>query len=175
MTTQLIDKPKENPQEIPVEKPTLEFVRKVNRQSRVFTGFALAVCTVIYFAIDAWVGHDAVVAQARFNTVFQTMLVACWCFYMLPYFRTTLQTVLWGVSINDKLAKTFESIEGKVDEKFNELKVDLRKELGTLRSEVARVGDSFERPIVSPPTGPIRAPELEKVKDGAERKGNGSP
>lgn len=94
-----------------IAKPNDEFVKNINRQSRIFTAVALLFCSAVYFSLSAYYGGDPVSTQSRFNTVFQTLLIGAWTWFMFPYIRVTLQMMLYGLQLNERTASFFSKPE----------------------------------------------------------------
>jgi hypothetical protein len=95
------------PKTIEIEKPNDTFVQNVNKQSRIFTAVALTFCVSVYLGLSAYYGGDPVATQSRFNTVFQSLLVGAWTWFMFPYIRVTLQMMLYGLQLNERTASFF--------------------------------------------------------------------
>jgi hypothetical protein len=96
---------------IDIEKPNDVFVRNINKQSRIFTVVALTFCMAVYFGLSAYYGGDPVATQSRFNTVFQSLLIGAWTWFMFPYIRVTLQMMLYGLQLNERTASFFSKPE----------------------------------------------------------------
>lgn len=96
---------------IDIEKPNDAFVKNVNRQSRIFTAVALTFCIIVYFGLSYYYGGDPVSTQSRFNTVFQSLLIGAWTWFMFPYIRVTLQMMLYGLQLNERTAGFFSKPE----------------------------------------------------------------
>lgn len=120
-----------------IERPSKEFVRKVNKSSRIFTVVAVTFCAGVYYVISRLYAGDAIQTQARFNTVFQSLLVAAWTWFMFPYIRVTLQMMLYGLDLNERTASFFSKPEESpliqyIEKRLNESKKDFEvwKRLG---------------------------------------------
>lgn len=99
--------PKAKVTTIAIEKPNEAFVKNIHRQSKIFTVIALIFCLGVYFGLSAYYGGDPVSTQSRFNTVFQSLLIGAWTWFMFPYIRVTLQMMLYGLQLNEQTAGFF--------------------------------------------------------------------
>lgn len=169
------------------ERPSSDFVKKTYRGSKVFTACALVFCTVAYIAISKFSHGDPVATQARFNTIFQSLLICAWTWFMFPYIRVTLQMMLYGVELNEKTASFFSKPEEsplvqyiekqlkavgveqeKRQKEFVEdlerrgrvIALDIQKSGDTIRQEIAGLKEALTKPI-KPPATRIVAPPLE--------------
>jgi hypothetical protein len=143
---------------IDIEKPNDEFVRNINKQSRVFTVVALSFCITVYFSLSYYYGGDPVATQSRFNTVFQSLLIGAWTWFMFPYIRVTLQMMLYGLQLNERTAAFFSKPEESPLVQYLEKR--LEAERGKIEETLGvwkRVGEKVEAELPA---------FLKKVDDG---------
>lgn len=129
-----------------IERPSGDFVKSIYRQSKVFTAVAVAFCVLVYFGISRYYAGDAIQTQARFNTIFQSLLVAAWTWFMFPYIRVTLQMLLYGMKLNEQTAAFFSKPEESPLVQYIEARLDREKQ--SLDSW-KRIGEKIESELPS--------------------------
>lgn len=139
-----------------IEKPTNEYVKNVYRQSKIFTFVALIFCTGVYFFISYLYRGDAVQTQSRFNSVFQSLLIGAWTWFMFPYIRVTLQMMMYGMTLNERTADFFSKptespliqyVEKKLSEQGAAQKELFEREILPVIQTWQRIGKQVEEQV----------------------------
>lgn len=180
------------------ERPSGDFVRRTYRGSKLFTLAALVFCTVAYIAISKFSHGDPVATQARFNTIFQSLLICAWTWFMFPYIRVTLQMMLYGVELNEKTASFFSKPEDSplvqyiekqlkavgveqekrqkefvddLERRGRAIGLDIQKSGDTIRQEIAGLKEALVKPIAPPFKKIVAAPLETKSAEPAQVNG----
>lgn len=161
------------------ERPTDQTVRQTYRNARWFTAVALLGCVTIYVLIDHYTGGSPIATQARFNTVFQTLLIAAWVLFMFPYISVTLKSILYGIEINEKTSDFFSKpekspliqfVEKKLSEQGNTQKELFEREILPAIQTWQRIGKTVEEQIPTLIQGMTEIREAAKKIDQAVQK-----
>ena len=155
-----------------IEKPTNEYVKNVYRQSKIFTFVALVFCTGVYFFISYLYRGDAVQTQSRFNSVFQSLLIGAWTWFMFPYIRVTLQMMMYGMTLNERTADFFSKptespliqyVEKKLSEQSAVQKEIFEREILPVIQTWQRIGKQVEEQV------PNLIQGLTEMRDAAKK------
>lgn len=122
------------------ERPTDEIVKKIYKNARWFTLLALLGCSLVYGVI-AHFSESATVTQARFNSLFQSVLIAAWVLFMFPYISVTLKSILYGIEVNAQMADVISSVsKSDISEKIDVEMKRVRESMDVWK----RVGERVE-------------------------------